>query len=68
MSIFRQHPIATDTVITYVHPNNGQRTTDRVIRIEGNHAIVSRPTIGGTWRDFPVHESFIISYTNTLQH
>ena len=66
MTTFQKHNIIPGTLIEYVHPNTGNRTTDTVIRIEGNYAIVSKPRLDGTLRDFPVNASFIISYTNYI--
>ena len=66
MKTLKNHNITTGTVIEYVHPKNGSLTRDQVIRIEGDCAIVSRLTIGSTWKELPVNFSYIVSYTNYL--
>jgi hypothetical protein len=59
------HNIQPDNIIRYKNSNGGT-SVDRVIRVEGEYIIVSVPTIGGTWRDKPIHISYVQSYTVNL--
>jgi len=59
------HNIQPDNIIKYKNSTGGT-SLDRVIRVEGDYLIIAVPTIAGTWREKPIHISYVQSYTVNL--